>query len=825
MAWVVGGHEQARLTPEGPTAAVIESAGALPLRVRGGMRLAHPGTAVSLGRTTFEVVGEERIGRTCVYRLEPWHADHIARDRVDYGPAFVRAAARERSRTRLQRLPGAGLVARALEMVAALLPGPARAAFCARYDLDAVRGTRMAALVGVAGAGIAWGFCLIAAMREQLDASAGELRDFSHVTATPTAHASPLYFVLGPLGLLLEYVLLTSAVRLVHVGLNGEPLADPLLALLAWTLRLTTSQERRRRARRGPPRPDRVSTSGERLVVLCASEKPEWDEQATIQVGERFYRLAAVEDQPDGAWTALAYVLEPVAPGAVFRKLVRWEPAGSAAPTAAPTAATPAPASVASAPPAPAAPKDRGDGVRPAKAADRGSRFYVDAGEEARLTPEGPGAAVIESLGCLPLRVRSESGGIHHRPVFPGTAVVLGGARFEVVAEETLETGVRYHLDPWPHDHILRDMVEYSPRLVRAAQRERAQAVEVERARRWSWLLYPFVGLLPEPRQLMVCERLGLDAALATLAGALFEALVLFTIMTGGGGSPLEAMRRHEGLGFRWVNEAGILMSTILIRALGALAFDEVAGSAVLGFAFEVAQALEPFAARFDAMVVPLTREAFWARLGVPDRHEPQPDGSIVVRSLLPHLTWGTSAGSARIPAGRDWWSVAVLPPLLERGRLTWRYQLFPLGDPKLGAPEPPGVRQYQQEVVAAVEREWDGFLLAFSWLACLFPEDVQQRAYGHRGGPPAARRATLVTACVELFACVVFLPAPTPLTLATAALLAFDGGRRITRALHGRYGSSLVGGLVSDYVRSERRAYHAHLDAERAARSARRSV
>ena len=528
-------------------------------------------------------------------------------------------------------------------------------------------------------------------------------------------------------------------------------------------------------------------------------------------MGEGFYRLRRVEERADGKWSVMAYVLEPVGAGAVFRALVHYDPAGRA-----PQGTPPRPA-----PPTAPAAAPRAERTIQSAGARPPARWRVDEGEEARLTPEGPSAAVIESLGSLPLRARPESGGVHHRPAFPGSAVVLGGERFEVVAEEVLETGARYLLDPWPADHILRDVVEYSPRLVRATQRERARVVEVERARRWSWLLYPFVGLLPETRQLMVCEQLGLDAAHATLAGAMLEALVVFTVVTGGI-SPLESMRRHEGLGFRWVNEAGYLVSTILVRAFGAVAFGEVAGSVVLGFAFEVAQALKPFAPRFDASVVPLTREAFWARLALPDRHEPQPDGSIVVRSLLPHLTWGTSTGHARIPVGRDWWSVTVLPPLTEKGRLTYRYQLMAVGDPALGALEPPGVRQYQQEVVGEVERAWDDFLFGFSWLACLLPEDVQERAYGHRGGPPASRTATVITAGLELLASLAFLR-PTPLDLATAGFLILDGGRRIARARQGSYGPSLVGGLISDYVPPERRVYHAHLAAERVAREPKR--
>jgi hypothetical protein len=697
-----------------------------------------------------------------------------------------------------------------LEALAALLPAPERSSLADRYLLDAARGTRTGAGVGVLVGGLTWILQLIASLRGGLEASAGELRDFSEVGPL-SASASPFDYATSPAGLLFAYVALTSVVRLVHVGLNGEPLADPMLAVLAWAGRRLTSEERRLARRLGPPRPDVVATSGDLVLVRTATRKPDWDAQATIQVGDRFHRVRSVEERPDGPWSVLVYSLEPVGPGAVFRKLLRYDPHDVPATEGASADHVPAETLTATPPPSVAPPAPSAGG--------RTRRFFVDEGEEARLTPEGPSAAVIESLGSLPLRARRDSG-IARRPAFPGTAVMLGDARFEVVSEEAREVGVRYLLEPWPADHVQRDLVRYTPALVRSAQRERSQAVDVERRRRWSWVTYPFVGLLPEARQVMACERLGLEAATATLGGALLEALVIFMVMTGGGGAPLDAMRNREGIGFGYTNEAGFLMSTVLIRAFGALAFGEVAGSAVLGFAFELAQVVRPLATRFDASVVPLTREAFWSRLSVADRHEPQEDGTLLVRGLLPHLSWG-GGGTVRIAAGRDWWSVTTLPPVLERGRLTYRYQLVPLGEPGLEAPDPPHVLQYQREVMAQVEREWDDVVFAAGWVAALLPEEVQERAWRSRGGPAAARTATLATACVEIVACLWFLVRPSPLDVATAAFFAFDGGRRVRRALSGRYGPSLLGGLVSDYLRPERRPYHAHLAAERAARAA----
>ncbi|HEV8253212.1 MAG TPA: hypothetical protein VGQ78_00535, partial [Vicinamibacteria bacterium] len=82
-SWRIDDGEEARLTPEGPTAAAIVSRGVLPLRVRDEgaayRRAPFPGSAVLLGEDCFEVVGEEIGDGGATYRLEPWPADHVRR--------------------------------------------------------------------------------------------------------------------------------------------------------------------------------------------------------------------------------------------------------------------------------------------------------------------------------------------------------------------------------------------------------------------------------------------------------------------------------------------------------------------------------------------------------------------------------------------------------------------------------------------------------------------------------------------------------------------------------------------------------------------------
>ena len=135
-------------------------------------------------------------------------------------------------------------------------------------------------------------------------------------------------YLFSPLGLFLEYAIVTGAFRLAGVVASGRPVGDPLVSGFAWLMRAARSKrvERQRLRELGPERPDRIiEHEGDGLLVLCSREKAEWDERVTIQFGERFYRLAHREERPYGKWTAIAYVLRPTQPGEVIRGPVRLE--------------------------------------------------------------------------------------------------------------------------------------------------------------------------------------------------------------------------------------------------------------------------------------------------------------------------------------------------------------------------------------------------------------------------------------------------------------------------------------------------------------------
>ena len=700
-------------------------------------------------------------------------------------------------------------------MCAALLPSEERRGVAHRLELDFARGTALLVPLQLA-AGAFWIFGLIASARADLAAVAGEYTRGSRGVSQAEVVAaysggSPavfgvLNYALSPKGAVLGYVFLTGVVRGLNYAANGSAFADPLLALLFVVFGRVQRQARRevRLAELGPERPDRMIEDGEQRIVLSAREKPEWTSRTTIQIGERLYLLEGVADQRDGPRVALAYRLAPLPPGIIVRSLVVYEQPGQ-------TKARPQPS------PAPAAaPMQRTEAgpTKPTTVAPAAApkRWRVDAGEEARLTPEGPTAAVIDSLGSLPLRPRSENEGARHRPIFPGTCVLLGGARFEVLEELPLETGFRYLLDPWPPEFIFRDAFEYGPALVRAAQREREHAVFSENAAIYSWAFLPLFGLLPEPRQIQACSRYDLDPKAATLAGAIFEGLLAL-------GALLLFQRANPAIAIASIAPLTLaLFGPALARGLASLAWGEVGGSALLGAAFDLTLSWTHATHRFDPMVLPVTREAFWARLSLPDRQKTDASGALVAYSVLPHLSW--SKGKGRLQIGPDYWSVAVLAPTLQNGRLTYAYELQAEGEAEEGAPapRPPDVRHYQKEVSNGIARQWDDLHRSAPWLPPLLPRVVQERAYRARGGAAAARRFTVITAAAEALLALWFFFGAGFFNFASGMLLVGEAGYRLWLTLNDEFAPSLFGWAIADYLPPERAAYTAHRDAERAA-------
>lgn len=442
----------------------------------------------------------------------------------------------------------------------------------------------------------------------------------------------------------------------------------------------------------------------------------------------------------------------------------------------------------------------------------------VAEGELARLTPGAAADAEVWSRGFLPLRVRS-AGSYRLRPAFPGTAVVLGSKTFEVLSETELPDDglVVYRMRAWPEGEVQRDRVVYGPRFVRAALAERERAGVRRRARPFRFLLYPLVGLLPEEDQARLADRLGLFAVTATLVSGLLEGLLVLLV-------PLLLARRGPAHAIGAVaSSAGFALLALPAfgRAFSAFFLRETGGSAPVVLVCEALRALGIRLSRHDRTLVPLTRAAFWERLARPDSVTAEADGSLVYRGLLPHLGW---SGARALSAGADYWQATPEPPENDRGRLVHGYRLEPMGDAS-AAPTPPASTAYADAVMDGVRREWDDLNHGFAWLTSLLPEPLQARAFGHRGGPRAARRPTLWSAgslSVAALYLLSFLPGSPgdplgPLMGALAVLLLLDQALRWRAVRAGRYAPSLLRFVIpTDLLRPERVAYHAHRDAER---------
>ena len=460
--------------------------------------------------------------------------------------------------------------------------------------------------------------------------------------------------------------------------------------------------------------------------------------------------------------------------------------------------------------------------MRVARVPSDPGRWRVGEGEEARLTPGAAANAEVWSRGFLPLRARSE-GSYRLRPAFPGTAVVLGGTTYEVLSETELpEDGLFvYRARLWPEGEVVRDRVVYGPAFVRAAEAERERARGRARAQPFRWLLYPLVGLLPEDEQVRLSDRFGLYAVTATLVSGLVEALLILLVplLLARGGTAYAVGAVSASAGF------SLLALPALGRAFSAFFLRETGGSAPVVLVVEALRALGVRLFRHDRTLVPLTRAAFWERLSRPDTVTTEAGGSLVYRGLLPHLTWG---GARNLEAGGDYWRATPEPAELDRGRLVHAYRLVPVGDPR-GADEPQPAplspTAYADEVMAGVRREWDDFNEGFAWVTSLLPEELQARAYDHRGGPLAARRAVHWTAGGGVLAALYvlsFLPGPPgdpigPMLGVLALALLADAALRLRAAQRGRYAPSLFRfAFPTDILRPERVAYHAHRDAER---------
>lgn len=249
-------------------------------------------------------------------------------------PAPRAGAERGPLRVRFDRFDG--LVALLAGVVAALLPTAPREAMARRFGVDPPFWSGLLGVAEALGGGLWLVGDYLRRVRGLVDqgVDAALAAGFEeHPTDTLAVMWSGsfawLRWLTSPLTLFVVLAVVTGAVRLVSFGLNREAVGEPLVWLgwRAWRGVRRSGLAAEHKVRFGPVRPDRVlPTDDGGLLVLTSAPRPEWHELLTIEVGERFFRLAEVGERREGGLLWHSYRLREEDPSAVIRALVRYEP-------------------------------------------------------------------------------------------------------------------------------------------------------------------------------------------------------------------------------------------------------------------------------------------------------------------------------------------------------------------------------------------------------------------------------------------------------------------------------------------------------------------
>jgi len=215
----------------------------------------------------------------------------------------------------------------------ALLPAPERQRFARRHLLDAPLWSLM---VGFVQGGVGLVLFVLGGLAFTRgvsgDLSRGLLENWEPGLSTTHFRATGLVgwlaWLIWPASWPRAYLALVGLGRCLAFAITREALGEPLLLLALRPLQraLRGRERRRRESELGPPRSDRLSHEGGDLVVLSCRPKPGWDEAATVEIGDRYYRVAGTEERVDGAWKSIAYRLREQDPTSAIRRLVRYRP-------------------------------------------------------------------------------------------------------------------------------------------------------------------------------------------------------------------------------------------------------------------------------------------------------------------------------------------------------------------------------------------------------------------------------------------------------------------------------------------------------------------
>jgi hypothetical protein len=219
-------------------------------------------------------------------------------------------------------------------LLVALLPSPERDRLARSHYLDAPRWSlEIGLLQGLAGVSL---FIMggLAFMRPAATDQSMILFEDWFPGLSPT-HFQGLGIInwfawfLYPVSWPLIYLALVGLARCTAFAVTREAVAEPVVWISLRTVQTirARSTARANLARLGPDRPDRlVPGAANEIVVVTCRKKPDWTPAATVALGDRYYKVEAVEECPDGEWNALAYRLREQHESVIIRRYVEYNP-------------------------------------------------------------------------------------------------------------------------------------------------------------------------------------------------------------------------------------------------------------------------------------------------------------------------------------------------------------------------------------------------------------------------------------------------------------------------------------------------------------------
>ena len=147
------------------------------------------------------------------------------------------------------------------------------------------------------------------------------------------------------------------------------------------------------------------------------------------------------------------------------------------------------------------------------------SQTSRDLGHGVRVMP-GDGGGIVVLSTDFDLGWRSRVGGR------PGSAVMWEDASFEVVDCEPWRRGVRWTLEPWVGEDVMRVVLPLDAATVDAAARAAQTAARGAKLRPGFWLLAPLLGFATASWQRRWRDDWGYPALLATWLSAMLEIVV-----------------------------------------------------------------------------------------------------------------------------------------------------------------------------------------------------------------------------------------------------------------------------------------------------------